>query len=86
MVPRLAIVIPCYNEEKMLKLCIPVCRSMLDTLRTSGKIKADSFLLLVDDGSEDGTWKAIVDAHLRTYAASGCRAISGSRMRCTRGS
>ena len=73
MVPRLAIVVPCYNEEKMLKLCIPACRSMLDTLRTSGKIKADSFLLLVDDGSEDGTWKAIVDAHLRDENVRGIR-------------
>ncbi|MBP3736500.1 MAG: glycosyltransferase family 2 protein [Lachnospiraceae bacterium] len=57
----------------MLRLCIPACRNMLDMLRTSGKIKADSFLLLVDDGSDDGTWKAVVDAHLRDENVRGIR-------------
>jgi len=73
MIPRLAIVVPCYNEEGMLKLFIPACREMLDVLIAAEKIKADSFLLLVDDGSADGTWKAIVDAHLRDENVRGIR-------------
>ena len=73
MIPRLAIVVPCYNEEKMLKLFIAACRDMLDTLMAAGKIKTDSFLLLVDDGSDDGTWKSIVDAHLRDENVRGIR-------------
>ena len=73
MIPRLAIVVPCYNEEKMLKLFIPACREMLDALMAAEKIKADSFLMLVDDGSTDGTWKAIVDAHLRDENVRGIR-------------
>ena len=73
MIPRLAIVVPCFNEEKMLKLFIPACREKLDALMTAGKIRADSFLLLVDDGSADCTWKAIVDAHLRDENVRGIR-------------
>ena len=73
MIPRLAIVVPCYNEEKMLKLFIPACREILNALMAAEKIKADSFLLLVDDGSTDGTWKAIVDVHLRDENVRGIR-------------
>ena len=64
MVPRLAVVIPCYNEEEVLPVSLPVFLDALSSLKKAGEIRQDSCLLLVDDGSTDGTWKYIVDIHL----------------------
>jgi polyisoprenyl-phosphate glycosyltransferase len=56
---RLSVVIPCYNEEAVLAQCVERVLQLLDTLAAKGRIAADSNLWLVDDGSRDGTWKAI---------------------------
>ena len=56
---RLYVIIPCYNEEKVLPITAPVFLYELDTLIEKGKISADSKLLFVDDGSKDDTWKII---------------------------
>ena len=50
---RLYVIIPCYNEEKVLPITAPVFLYELDTLIEKGKISADSKLLFVDDGSKD---------------------------------
>ncbi|MCM1162512.1 MAG: glycosyltransferase family 2 protein [Roseburia sp.] len=56
---RLAIVVPCYNEEEALSFSITELKRILVELHKKGKISADSFLLLVDDGSKDRTWEII---------------------------
>lgn len=56
---RLAIVVPCYNEEEALSFSITELKRILDELHKKEKISADSFLLLVDDGSKDRTWEII---------------------------
>ena len=63
---RLAIVVPCYNEEEVLKLASQELRSVLDRLVQSGKIASDSFILFVNDGSKDKTWDLIEEEH-KTY-------------------
>ncbi|HBA50381.1 MAG TPA: glycosyltransferase [Lachnospiraceae bacterium] len=63
---RLAIVVPCYNEEEVLKLASQALRSVLEDLVQKGKIAADSFLLFVNDGSKDRTWELIEEEH-RAY-------------------
>ena len=63
---RLAIVVPCYNEEEVLKLASQALRSVLDRLVQSGKIASDSFILFVNDGSKDKTWDLIEEEH-KTY-------------------
>ena len=73
MTPRLAVVVPCYNEEEMLPLSMPVFLDMLDTLRKSGEVKSDSFLLFVDDGSTDSTWRYIADMHFMRNDVRGIR-------------
>lgn len=60
---RLAIVVPCYNEEEMLKLSSEALRDVLDDLIRKEKIAANSFILFVNDGSRDRTWELIEEEH-----------------------
>lgn len=60
---KLAIVVPCYNEEEMLKLSSKALREVLDDLTSKGKIDPGSFVLFVDDGSKDKTWQLIEEEH-----------------------
>ena len=57
--PNLYIVVPCYNEQEVLPITAPMFLAKLEQLTDEGKISADSRLLLVDDGSRDGTWDII---------------------------
>ncbi len=60
---RLAIVVPCYNEEEVLKIASKALRETLEDLVQKGKIAEDSFILFVNDGSKDRTWELIEEEH-----------------------
>lgn len=60
---RLAIVVPCYNEEEMLPLTTKELTEVLSDLITKQKIAPDSYILYVDDGSKDSTWDLISKFH-----------------------
>lgn len=60
---RLAIVVPCYNEEEVLKIASKALREVLDDLVLKEKIAQDSFILFVNDGSRDKTWELIEEEH-----------------------
>ena len=60
---KLAIVVPCYNEEEVLKIASKALREVLDDLIAKGKIADDSFILFVNDGSKDRTWELIEEEH-----------------------
>lgn len=60
---RLAIVVPCYNEEEVLEETIRQLSGVLNDLILKKKITNDSFMLLVDDGSKDATWDRIESAN-----------------------
>lgn len=60
---KLAIVVPCYNEEEVLKIASEALRGVLDDLIQKKKIAEDSFILFVNDGSKDRTWKLIEEEH-----------------------
>lgn len=60
---KLAIVVPCYNEEEVLKIASEALRGVLDDLVRKGKIAKDSFVLFVNDGSKDRTWALIEEEH-----------------------
>lgn len=56
---KLALVVPCYNEEEVLgdttqQLCL-----LFDNLYKKNKISKDSYILYVNDGSKDKTWELI---------------------------
>lgn len=60
---RLAIVVPCYNEEEVLEIASDALRQVLNDLKTKGKIANDSYILFVNDGSKDKTWELIEKEH-----------------------
>lgn len=57
--PTLWIVIPCYNEEKVLPITAPKFLAKLNDFIRDKKIKENSRVLFVDDGSNDRTWELI---------------------------
>ena len=61
MQPVLYIVIPCYNEEKVLPITAPMFLKKIQELSAAGKISQDSRVLFVNDGSKDNTWNIIKD-------------------------
>ena len=60
---RLALVVPCYNEEAVMKISSEALRGVLEDLIRKIKIAEDSFVLFVDDGSKDRTWELIEEEH-----------------------
>lgn len=68
---KLAIVVPCYNEEEVLKIASEALRGVLDDLIQKQKIAEDSFILFVNDGSKDRTWELIEEEH-KTYPIQVC--------------
>ena len=65
---KLAVVIPCYNEELVIENTISVLSAILDDLINKSKISSDSYFYLVDDGSKDKTWEIIERLHDKTPA------------------
>ena len=59
--PILYIVVPCYNEEKVLPLTSGMFLDKINQLADAGKISPDSRVLFVNDGSKDRTWDIICD-------------------------
>lgn len=57
--PRLYIVIPCYNEETVLPITAPMFLQKITSLVSAGKVASDSRILFVNDGSKDNTWPII---------------------------
>ncbi len=57
--PVLAIIVPCYNEEEIIKETFEHLNQVIENLISSDKIKEQSFILFIDDGSSDGTWDII---------------------------
>lgn len=62
--PKLAIVVPCYNEEEVFSHCLSELQAVLAELVTATLISADSYILFVDDGSRDSTWQLIAQASM----------------------
>lgn len=61
--PVLAIVVPCYNEEEVLLESAAILNRFLQSMIDSAEVSADSYILLVDDGSKDRTWSEICALH-----------------------
>jgi polyisoprenyl-phosphate glycosyltransferase len=57
--PRLTVVVPCYNEEEALPETALRLTVLLERLRKNGRIAANSRIMFVDDGSRDRTWQLI---------------------------
>lgn len=57
--PKLAIIVPCFNEEAVLPETIERLLAVLAGLERSSLIHQDSYVCFVDDGSSDRTWDIV---------------------------
>lgn len=60
--PRLAIVVPCYNEQEVFPSSESKLRLLRERMIEGELISPDSFIAYVDDGSRDDTWELIEKA------------------------
>ena len=65
---KLAIVVPCYNEQEVLPDTNKQLTELMKGLVDGGKVSEDSFILYVNDGSHDETWN-IIDRFAHEYEA-----------------
>ena len=59
MKPVLYIVIPCYNEEKVLPITAPMFLEQIHKMVAQDLVSDKSKILFVNDGSKDNTWQII---------------------------
>ncbi|MFO0729272.1 MAG: glycosyltransferase family 2 protein [Myxococcota bacterium] len=57
--PRISLVIPCYNEEESVDELVNEVSAVLE------RHKLDAEVIIVDDGSKDKTWEKLVEASKR---------------------
>lgn len=60
---KLAIIIPCFNEELVIKSTVETLLRVMDGIIAKGKISDESYIYFVDDGSKDKTWQIIEELH-----------------------
>lgn len=58
-IPKVVIVVPCYNEQEVLPSSAETLNTIVTELQNDKLVSADSRVLLVDDGSKDDTWQII---------------------------
>lgn len=68
---KLYLVIPCYNEEAVLKETSRRLNEKMTSLIHSGKIDKNSRIVFVNDGSVDNTWNIIRTLHEENTLFSG---------------
>jgi glycosyltransferase involved in cell wall biosynthesis len=61
--PKIAIVVPCFNEEQALPVSVPQMLDVLNDLTRQQLAAPDSYILLCNDGSRDNTWGIIRQFH-----------------------
>jgi glycosyltransferase involved in cell wall biosynthesis len=76
---QLSLVVPCYNEEEVLRLTLPRLLGLLSELHARGLVTPESSIVFVDDGSRDATWRLIEEAHEADPR------VHGIKLTCNRG-
>ena len=59
-IPSLALIVPCYNESEIFKHSLNILKNFLNCLVEEKKIRENSYILFIDDGSEDDSWQQII--------------------------
>ena len=71
--PILALVLPCYNEEEILATTYKELQRLYTSLLEQSLISTESFILFIDDGSQDATWQCISDYHEESQYVKGIK-------------
>lgn len=71
--PRLAIVLPCFNERDSIRYAATELLVILRKLSEDKQISKDSYLFFVDDGSTDETWAIIEELNKGNNAIKGLK-------------
>lgn len=66
-------IVPCLNEERCVGWLVTKLGEEMERLQKAGKLSPKSRIVLVDDGSEDGTWAEIVGASERDKRVTGAK-------------
>jgi polyisoprenyl-phosphate glycosyltransferase len=61
--PRLGIVVPCFNEEQVLRETGSRLLALMNELLEKKQLSNESFIYFVDDGSRDATWSVLCEMH-----------------------
>lgn len=75
---KLIIIVPCYNEQEVIVNTIRTLTNLLTDMHVAHLISDDSKILLVDDGSNDNTWKIINEESSNNPKISGIRLTRNS--------
>lgn len=70
---KLTIVVPAFNEEAVLPSTIATLTKIEHDLIEQNQIAENSDILVVDDGSADGTWAAIEEQHRQQLSVKGLK-------------
>ena len=70
---KLALIVPCYNEQEVLPTTFDRLNELINDLIVKHKISTDSFCLYVDDGSRDRTWEIIEERSARDNYTKGVK-------------
>src|SRR5574344_1611182 len=73
--PTLAIIIPAFNEELLIESTIKSLFEVINALVQKGKIKENSYVYIVDDGSKDKTWSIVEKMHNENSLVKGLKFI-----------
>lgn len=71
--PTLSVVVPCYNEEKVLPEAARRLDALLRQMIGADLIGTDSHVIFIDDGSSDRTWTIIEEQHRRSPRVRGVK-------------
>lgn len=75
---RLAIVVPCYNEEEVLPMSNEILVNLMQEMVNEELITNDSYILYVNDGSKDKTWEMLEELHTTSHFIN-CLKLSRNR-------
>lgn len=76
LIPKLCVVIPCYNEEDIFSYTLNCVSDLMLELIESQMISTSSYILFVDDGSRDRTWELILEASKDDFLVKGIKLAS----------
>lgn len=68
---KLYLVLPCYNEEPVLRETASILKQKIEGLIAGGQISPESRIVFVNDGSIDATWQIIQELHREDVLFSG---------------